>query len=223
MDGNNAVVTESNGDRALGPDSGEIWPAEMDASPENASSLSLEEKAGLGAADPVEEEVDVIEEKLEEDHLNDQLLEEKLNFERLSPQSQLEGDEAEAEAEADPDASNEAIFIAPLDGSHAELRSRVIKEVRKPGRSEYEEVQCEVNHMLGTAETNLSVEEGAVLNICLCVCLCVFFSQTMKQYWDYCSRSKDRLMYRSSSSNMLSKRLPGKDTRNNFELFKWVK
>ncbi|XP_053180337.1 integrator complex subunit 6 [Scomber japonicus] len=137
VDGNNAVVTESNGDRALGPDSGEIWPVEMDAAPENASPLSLEEKAGLGAADPVEEEVDVTEEKLEEDHLNEQLLEEKLNFERLSPQSQLEGDEAEAEAEAeaDPDASSEAIFIAPLDGSHAELRSRVIKEVRKPGRN----------------------------------------------------------------------------------------
>ncbi|XP_062281339.1 integrator complex subunit 6 [Scomber scombrus] len=136
VDSNNAVVTESNGDRALGPDSGEIWPAEMDAAPpENASLLSLEEKVGLEAADPVEEEVDVTEERLEEEHPNEQPLEEKLNFERLSPQSQLESDEGEAEAEADPFESSETIFIAPLDGSHAELRSQVIKEVRKPGRN----------------------------------------------------------------------------------------
>ncbi|CAK6974158.1 integrator complex subunit 6 [Scomber scombrus] len=136
VDSNNAVVTESNGDRALGPDSGEIWPAEMDAAPpENASLLSLEDKVGLEAADPVEEEVDVTEERLEEEHPNEQPLEEKLNFERLSPQSQLESDEGEAEAEADPFESSETIFIAPLDGSHAELRSQVIKEVRKPGRN----------------------------------------------------------------------------------------
>uniref|UniRef100_A0A4W6FR03 Integrator complex subunit 6 like n=1 Tax=Lates calcarifer TaxID=8187 RepID=A0A4W6FR03_LATCA len=57
-----------------------------------------------------------------------QPLEEKHNCERLSPQSQLEG------SEADP-AGLETIFIAPLDGSQAELRTRVIKEVRKPGRN----------------------------------------------------------------------------------------
>uniref|UniRef100_A0A672YPG0 VWFA domain-containing protein n=1 Tax=Sphaeramia orbicularis TaxID=375764 RepID=A0A672YPG0_9TELE len=63
-----------------------------------------------------------------EDHLDEQLLEEKTNCERLSPQSHLET--------ADPDPGVlETIFIAPLDGSQAELRTRVIKEVRKPGRN----------------------------------------------------------------------------------------
>lgn len=127
LEGNNAVVTESNGDGALGPDSGEIWPTEMDAAAGNPSSLSLEEKAGLGAADQVED-VDMTEERLVEDHPDEQPLEEKLNCEQLSPQSQLE------DAEADP-AVSETLFIAPLDGSQAELRSRVIKEVRKPGRN----------------------------------------------------------------------------------------
>eukprot|EP00064_Thunnus_orientalis_P011622 superscaffoldBa00001693_g11653 len=127
VDGNNAVVTDSNGDRALGPDSGEIWPTEMDTAAGNPSSVSLEEKARLGATDRVED-VDMTEERLVEDHPDEQPLEEKLNCERLSPQSQLE------DAEADPPAS-ETIYIAPLDGSQAELRSRIIKEVRKPGRN----------------------------------------------------------------------------------------
>lgn len=127
------VVTESNGDGVLGPESGEIWLAEIDSVAGNAPSLSLEEKAGLVAAEP-EEDIHMTEEGLPEDRLDEQSLEEKHNCERLSPQSHLEG------TEADP-AVLETIFIAPLDGSQAELRSRVIKEVRKPGRSEYESVQ----------------------------------------------------------------------------------
>lgn len=53
----------------------------------------------------------------------------KANCERLSPQSLLEGPE-------DEPAQLNTIFIEPLDGSQAALRGRVIKEVRKPGRSE---------------------------------------------------------------------------------------
>lgn len=53
----------------------------------------------------------------------------KPNCERLSPQSLLDGPE-------DEPAPLNTIFIDPLDGSQAELRGRVIKEVRKPGRSE---------------------------------------------------------------------------------------
>lgn len=133
MDGNNAVVTESNGDGVLEPESGEIWTAEMDTVAENPSTLSLEEKAGLGATDRGED-IDMTEERLVEDRLDEQQLEDKHNCDRLSPQSQLE------DTESDP-AVLETIFIAPLDGSQAELRSQVIKEVRKPGRSEYEPVQ----------------------------------------------------------------------------------
>lgn len=133
MDSNNIVVTESNGDGVLGPESGEIWPTELNAIPGSPSSLNLEEKARLGAADQGDD-INMVEERLMEDHIDDHPPEDKLNCDRLSPQSQLEG------PEADP-AALETIFIAPLDGSQAELRSRVIKEVRKPGRSECELVQ----------------------------------------------------------------------------------
>lgn len=122
------VVTESNGDGVIGLEPGEIWPAELDAAAGSPSSLSLEEKVVLGVADQGED-INMVEERLVEDHLDEQPPEEKHNCERLSPQSQLEG------TEADP-AALEPIFITPLDGSQAELRTRVIKEVRKPGRSE---------------------------------------------------------------------------------------
>uniref|UniRef100_A0A8C2YW13 Integrator complex subunit 6 like n=1 Tax=Cyclopterus lumpus TaxID=8103 RepID=A0A8C2YW13_CYCLU len=82
-----------NGDGVLEPESGEIWPAEMDTVAESPSPLSLEEKAGLGVTDP---EADI-----------------------YMPEERVV----------------ETIFIAPLDGSQAELRSQVIKEVRKPGRN----------------------------------------------------------------------------------------
>uniref|UniRef100_A0A8C2WEQ4 Integrator complex subunit 6 like n=1 Tax=Cyclopterus lumpus TaxID=8103 RepID=A0A8C2WEQ4_CYCLU len=93
VDDNNVAVTESNGDGVLEPESGEIWPAEMDTVAESPSPLSLEEKAGLGVTDP---EADI-----------------------YMPEERVV----------------ETIFIAPLDGSQAELRSQVIKEVRKPGRN----------------------------------------------------------------------------------------
>lgn len=127
------VVAESNGDGVLGPESGEIWPTDTEEVAGDPSSLSVEQKPGLEEADQGEE-VNMTEESLVEDRLDEQPLEEKHNCERLSPQSQLEV------TEADP-AVLETIFIAPLDGSQAELRSRVIKEVRKPGRSEYDPVQ----------------------------------------------------------------------------------
>lgn len=141
VDGNNAVVTESNGDGILEPESGEIWTAEMDTVAENPSTLSLEEKAGLGATDRGED-IDVTEERLVEDRLDEQQLEDKHNCDRLSPQSQLE------DTESDP-AVLETIFIAPLDGSQAELRSQVIKEVRKPGRN-YEAILSLLQQVKGS-------------------------------------------------------------------------
>ncbi|XP_069027418.1 integrator complex subunit 6 isoform X1 [Embiotoca jacksoni] len=121
------VVPESNGDSVLGLDSGDMWPAEMDSEPESPSSLSVEEKAGTGAA-VKGEDISVTEERPVEDHLDEQPPEEKHNCDRLSPQSQLEV------PEADP-AEDDTVFIAPLDGNQAELRTRIIKEVRKPGRN----------------------------------------------------------------------------------------
>lgn len=120
------VLTESNGDGFLGLDSGEIWPGEADAEALCPSPLMLEDKTGL--AEPFQaEEVSVVE---DEDHLEEQTMEERHNCDRLSPQSELDGSE-------DDFAALDTIYITPLDGCQAELRSRVIKEVRKPGRSEY--------------------------------------------------------------------------------------
>lgn len=114
---NNTVVTESNGDGVPELDSDKLWPTEAEAT--SPSSLSLEEKFGA------EEDVSPEEDTEVEDHL-EELLEDKHSCE--SPES-------EVDSSAEP-AELEAIFIAPLDGCQAELRGRVIKEVRKPGRSE---------------------------------------------------------------------------------------
>lgn len=121
------ALTESNGDCVLGLDSGEMWPGETDAEVLCPCPLMLEDKTGL--AEPFQaEEASAAE---DEDHLEEeQTTEERHNCDRLSPQSELDGSE-------DDFATLHTIYITPLDGCQAELRSRVIKEVRKPGRSEY--------------------------------------------------------------------------------------
>nr|XP_057918824.1 integrator complex subunit 6 isoform X2 [Doryrhamphus excisus] len=126
-DGNVAVI-ESNGDGVPGLETGDKWPGEMDLIAGCQSSLNLEAKATPGAMDR-EEDTKMNEEKaLVEDGQEEQPLEERYNCEGLSPQSQTES------TDADP-AVLETIFIPPLDGTQAELRTRVIKEVRKPGRN----------------------------------------------------------------------------------------
>uniref|UniRef100_A0A672YPH8 VWFA domain-containing protein n=1 Tax=Sphaeramia orbicularis TaxID=375764 RepID=A0A672YPH8_9TELE len=187
VEGNNALVPESNGDGVLGHESGENWPSEMDTVVGNLTSESLEEKAGLGAADPGED-INMMEERLVEDHLDEQLLEEKTNCERLSPQSHLET--------ADPDPGVlETIFIAPLDGSQAELRTRVIKEVRKPGRSKYKPFFSSlfedplVYQVTFKAEVSRLHHGGTCRygKLWLMICVCVL-SQIMRQYSDYFNR-----------------------------------
>lgn len=112
------VVTESNGGLTLEAESGDIWPAEADIVANNSGPGAAEQEEGINTAW----------ERLGDVHLDNQLLKETNNREDLSPENHLEG------SEPDPETDN-TIFIAPLDGSQAELRSRVIKEVRKPGRS----------------------------------------------------------------------------------------
>uniref|UniRef100_A0A674NYN7 Integrator complex subunit 6 like n=1 Tax=Takifugu rubripes TaxID=31033 RepID=A0A674NYN7_TAKRU len=116
-----------NGGLSLEAESGDNWPVKTDIVSKHSSSPNAEQKAGLGAAEP-EGGVNPAWERLEDVHLGQQLLKETHNCEELSPENHLEG------TEPDPETAN-TIFIAPLDGSQAELRSRVIKEVRKPGRS----------------------------------------------------------------------------------------
>ncbi|XP_061783559.1 integrator complex subunit 6 isoform X1 [Nerophis lumbriciformis] len=122
VDGNVADI-ESNGDSAPGPGSGEKWPNEMDV----VAETRLEGKV-VAAVDNGEDENTGEETPVVEDGEEDQPLEERYNCERLSPQSQIES------IDSDPTVL-ETIFIPPLDGSQAELRTRVIKEVRKPGRN----------------------------------------------------------------------------------------
>lgn len=124
------MVPDSNGDSILGLDSTEIWSAEMDTDTGSPASPSLEEKAGTGAV-VCGEDIGMTEETQAEDPLDEPTMEEKHNCERLSPQNQLDGSEADGSV-------LETIFIPPLDGNQAELRTRIIKEVRKPGRSKYQ-------------------------------------------------------------------------------------
>uniref|UniRef100_A0A3P9MJF9 Integrator complex subunit 6 like n=1 Tax=Oryzias latipes TaxID=8090 RepID=A0A3P9MJF9_ORYLA len=126
------TATESNGDGVSGPDSAESWQNETDADPEPPSLLGLEEKAV--AADQ-EDDVRTVEDRPPLDPLEDPPPETKNSLERLSPQSEPDDADADIDADADADVALETIFIAPLDGSQAELRSQVIKEVRKPGRN----------------------------------------------------------------------------------------
>lgn len=124
---NGSIVPESNGDVALGPEPGEVWPSETDPPVENPSSPSLEDKIGPEPVDR-EEDVNMSEENQEEDGLDEPPLDEKHNCDRLSPQSNSGSEESEP-------APLGTIFISPLEGSQAELRTRIIKEVRKPGRN----------------------------------------------------------------------------------------
>ncbi|XP_061690912.1 integrator complex subunit 6 isoform X2 [Syngnathoides biaculeatus] len=122
------VVTESNGDGVLGPESGENWPGEADPVVGSQAPLSLQGKATPEAVDRREETIMAEEKPAVRDGLEEHSPEDRYNCERLSPQSQLESSDTEP-------AVLETIFIPPLDGSQAELRTRVIKEVRKPGRN----------------------------------------------------------------------------------------
>ncbi|KAK7899481.1 hypothetical protein WMY93_020334 [Mugilogobius chulae] len=68
-------------------------------------------------------------------------LKEKYNCDRLSPQSSSGSSETEPE-------TLQTVYIPPLDGTQAELRTRVIKEVRKPGRN-YEAIMRLLHEVKG--------------------------------------------------------------------------
>ncbi|XP_061581811.1 integrator complex subunit 6 [Cololabis saira] len=131
------VVSESNGDSLSGHDSGELWAPEVEAEEGSPSSdVTVEENA---VAEVQDDDASAAEDGIP-DHLEEQPVETNNNCEGLSPRSDEEDTEAEADAEVEADAEADAAepedtTIAPLDGSQAELRSRVIKEVRKPGRN----------------------------------------------------------------------------------------
>uniref|UniRef100_A0A3B3ZIL3 VWFA domain-containing protein n=1 Tax=Periophthalmus magnuspinnatus TaxID=409849 RepID=A0A3B3ZIL3_9GOBI len=85
--------------------------------------------------------LEVLDDGEEEESVEEQMKEEKYNCDRLSPQSNTESSETEPE-------TLQTVYIPPLDGTQAELRSRVIKEVRKPGRN-YEAIMRLLHEVKG--------------------------------------------------------------------------
>lgn len=123
---------------ALGPESGERWASEPDSAslpPCLEETREQEEEQRREEGDEKQEERGGDQAVLFEGHLMDvPALGAKPNCETLSPQSLPD------RAEEEP-AQPYTIFIKPLDSSQAELKRRVIKEVRKPGRSESHPLQ----------------------------------------------------------------------------------
>lgn len=119
VEGNSIPGAESNGEAAQGVDLGDGWPEGLDG----LGGATLEERVGSGASEMGEAAglEDGLDESPPSDHVE--------NWEDLTLPSQpgaLGGGDT---------AVPRAVFILPLEGSNAELRTRVIKEVRKPGRS----------------------------------------------------------------------------------------
>jgi len=143
---------DSNGEGALRSELALPWPSEAEGPVGSPAFLAQDDGPGAGAADPPEEEdtratedkadeeeedEEEGEEAEEEEESNGGLEEEEeeeemQNCEEPSPPSH----DGELEGSGGSSAIPETITIPPLDCGQAELRTRVIKEVRKPGRSE---------------------------------------------------------------------------------------
>ncbi|XP_062332736.1 integrator complex subunit 6 [Osmerus eperlanus] len=129
-EGNSVLAIDSNGEGGLGDDPGDSWPAEVDGEGGSPASLPLDEREGMCDGDSGEERGEM-EDRLDEDGLDERPPERQQNCSGLSPPGQ---EEALGDAGADL-AMPGTVVVMPLDGSNAELRTRVIKEVRKPGRN----------------------------------------------------------------------------------------
>ncbi|KAL2077182.1 hypothetical protein ACEWY4_026686 [Coilia grayii] len=128
VEGNSVLGAESNGDRGPGAEPGEGWPGGVDGSP---AGISLDERGGVGLTDSGEERGAGVDERLGEDGLDERPPSERAqNCEGLSPPSQEGATDGSVEG-----GGPGTVIMIPLEGSNAELRTRVIKEVRKPGRN----------------------------------------------------------------------------------------
>ncbi|XP_052470631.1 integrator complex subunit 6 isoform X2 [Carassius gibelio] len=120
-EGNSVGETESNGERAPGGEAGDGWPGGLDE--EGGDPAPVEDREEEGTPDSEEEGIGL------ENCLDERPSDLTQNCEDLSPPGQegaLEGDGGDTPG---------TIVMIPLEGSNAELRTRVIKEVRKPGRN----------------------------------------------------------------------------------------
>ncbi|XP_036380371.1 integrator complex subunit 6-like [Megalops cyprinoides] len=139
-EGNSVLGTESNGDPVKGAETGGVWPGGLDGVEGAAAGLIPEERAGEGEEGGVR-----VEDRFGEDGLDERPPGHPENCEELSPPGQQgvqEGTKGEA---------LRIITIPPLEGTNAELRTRVIKEVRKPGRN-YETIFRLLEEVKGPVE-----------------------------------------------------------------------
>uniref|UniRef100_A0A8C2CF12 Integrator complex subunit 6 like n=1 Tax=Cyprinus carpio TaxID=7962 RepID=A0A8C2CF12_CYPCA len=122
-EGNSVGDTESNGERASDGEAGDGWPGGVDG--EGGGPALVEDTGEVGTPDGEEEGIGL------ENCLDERPADLTQNCEDLSPPGQEEA------LEGNGGDSPGTIVMIPLEGSNAELRTRVTKEVRKPGRSEY--------------------------------------------------------------------------------------
>lgn len=123
-EGNDVTGTESNGEQAPGGEAVDGWPGEVDGV--GGEPAPPEERGEVGTPDGEEDRMGL------ENCVDERPSDHTQNCEDLSPPSQeeaMDGNGGDAPAQG-------TVVMIPLEGSNAELRTRVIKEVRKPGRSE---------------------------------------------------------------------------------------
>uniref|UniRef100_A0A3B3QWJ1 Integrator complex subunit 6 like n=1 Tax=Paramormyrops kingsleyae TaxID=1676925 RepID=A0A3B3QWJ1_9TELE len=99
-----------------------------------------------------------------EDGLGERPAERAEHGEELSPPG-AEGCAESPEGEADPVREPDTIFIPPLEGSNAELRMRVIKEVRKPGRN-YQTIFRLLEEVRGPVEVQKYFIQNTIKEAC---------------------------------------------------------
>ncbi|KAK9963074.1 hypothetical protein ABG768_006296 [Culter alburnus] len=122
-EGNSVGGTESNGEQAPGGDAGDGWPGGVDGV--GGGPAPVEDRGEVEAPDGEEERIGL------ENCLDERPSDHTQNCEDLSPP----GQEGVMEGNGGDTPTQGTIVMIPLEGSNAELRTRVIKEVRKPGRN----------------------------------------------------------------------------------------
>ncbi|KPP76447.1 integrator complex subunit 6-like [Scleropages formosus] len=124
VEGNSVMGVESNGDRTQSTEMADGWSGCLDGLERSTLGLTPEERSGasMGEEGVMMGLEDGLDERSSTDHLE--------NCEGLSPPQQQGAAE-----EAGDTVTAGTVFVPPLDGTNAELRMRVIKEVRKPGRN----------------------------------------------------------------------------------------
>lgn len=130
QEGNTTMGAESNGERVMSGESGDSWSGGVEGVGGGAEVLSLEEKGGMKVTDGGEEG-SLLENRLGEECIEESPSERPQNCENPSPPEQ----DRDMEGPVGDTSTRPTIIMVPLEGSNAELRTRVIKEVRKPGRS----------------------------------------------------------------------------------------